>query len=78
VYNVKRIFTDYDKMLEDPDMDAVVIATPNKLHAVMAIKACIHDQVDKYKDVYIVEEVSHRVGIATNVARIVLIVVLKS
>ena len=23
VYNVKRIFTDYDKMLEDPDMDAV-------------------------------------------------------
>jgi predicted dehydrogenase len=39
VYNVKRIFTDYDKMLEDPDMDAVVIATPNRLHAVMAIKA---------------------------------------
>lgn len=39
VYKVKQTFTDYDKMLEESDIDAVIIASPNKLHAMMTIKA---------------------------------------
>jgi predicted dehydrogenase len=39
VYGVKQIFTDYDEMLEKGDIDAVIITTPNRFHAQMAIKA---------------------------------------
>ncbi|MEM3713562.1 MAG: Gfo/Idh/MocA family oxidoreductase [Nitrososphaeria archaeon] len=39
VYKVRQTFTDYDKMLEETNIDAVIIASPNKLHANMAIKA---------------------------------------
>lgn len=34
-----HLFTNYDKMLAEADVDAVIIATPAKTHAEMAIKA---------------------------------------
>ncbi len=34
-----RIYTDYRRMLEDPDVDAVIIATPSGLHARMGLDA---------------------------------------
>ncbi len=37
------VYTDYDKMLDDADLDAVFIATPHYLHAPMAIKAAQHE-----------------------------------
>ncbi len=38
-YNVKRYYTDFDRLKEDSDINAVVIATPNYLHAPMAMAA---------------------------------------
>lgn len=38
-YKIKKAFVDYEKMLQDPEIDAVIIATPNYLHAPMAISA---------------------------------------
>lgn len=37
--NVPQAYTDFDQMLESAPLDAVVIATPNVLHAPMTIKA---------------------------------------
>ena len=34
-----RLFTSYDELLADPDIDAVVIAVPNNLHAQFGVKA---------------------------------------
>jgi len=36
---VSRTFTDYDEMLEKAELDAMVVALPNHLHASMSIKA---------------------------------------
>ncbi|QDU33960.1 1,5-anhydro-D-fructose reductase [Poriferisphaera corsica] len=33
------VYTDYKKMLKDADIDAVIVSTPNKLHAPMTIAA---------------------------------------
>ncbi|MEO0005244.1 MAG: Gfo/Idh/MocA family oxidoreductase [candidate division WOR-3 bacterium] len=38
-YNIKRYYTDFDRLKEDPEVNAVVIATPNYLHAPMAMAA---------------------------------------
>jgi len=46
--------TEYRKVLEDPDIDAVTIATPNHWHALMTIWAC-----QAGKDVYVEKPVSH-------------------
>jgi predicted dehydrogenase len=39
-YGVKKHYVDFDGFKQDPDIEAVVIATPNHLHAPMAI-ACM-------------------------------------
>jgi predicted dehydrogenase len=46
--------TEYRKILDDPNIDAVSIATPNHWHALMAIWAC-----QAGKDVYVEKPVSH-------------------
>lgn len=38
-YNIKRYYTDFDRLKEDSEVNAVVIATPNYLHAPMAMAA---------------------------------------
>ncbi len=48
--------TEYRKILENKDIDAVSIATPNHWHALMAIWAC-----QAGKDVYVEKPVSHTV-----------------
>ena len=46
--------TEYRKVLDDPDIDAVSIATPNHWHALQTIWAC-----QAGKDVYVEKPVSH-------------------
>ena len=49
-------YTDYRKVLDDKEVDAVTIATPNHWHSLMAIWAC-----QAGKDVYVEKPVSHNV-----------------
>jgi predicted dehydrogenase len=48
--------TDYRQILDHPDVDAVVIATPNQWHALHTIWAC-----QAGKDVYVEKPISHTV-----------------
>jgi predicted dehydrogenase len=41
-YSGLKTYTDYDKMLDETDLDAVVIATPSRFHAPMVRKALDH------------------------------------
>jgi predicted dehydrogenase len=43
-YNIKKHYLDYDKLLQDEEIDALVIATPNYLHSPMAIGALEYDK----------------------------------
>ncbi len=38
-WNAERVYTDYDALLADPDIDAIEILTPQKLHEPMVIAA---------------------------------------
>jgi predicted dehydrogenase len=51
-----RAYRDYRKLLEDREVDAVVIATPEHWHAIMCIDAC-----DAGKDVYVEKPASHHI-----------------
>jgi len=42
-YTGVKIFTDFDQMLKDVELDAVVIATPSRFHAPMVRKALEHN-----------------------------------
>jgi predicted dehydrogenase len=37
-FRIDRVFTDFSRMADDPDIDAVVIALPNYLHAPVAVQ----------------------------------------
>ncbi len=52
---VKR-YQDYRRLVEDPDIDVIVLATPNHWHAVGAIMAC-----QAGKDVYVEKPMSHSI-----------------
>ncbi len=39
LYRVPRVYCDYHELLADPQIDAVIVATPNHLHKQMAIDA---------------------------------------
>ena len=49
-------FTDYRKLVESPEVDAISIATPNHTHCLIAIAAC-----EAGKDVYCEKPISHNV-----------------
>lgn len=49
-----QMATDFRRLLDDPALDAVVIATPDHWHALMTILAC-----EAGKDVYVEKPVSH-------------------
>ena len=51
-----KIERDFRRVLDDPEIDAVVIATPDHWHAVMTILAC-----QAGKDVYVEKPVSHTI-----------------
>lgn len=51
-----RCQSDFRRLLDDPTIDAVVIATPDHWHAVMAIEACRAG-----KDVYVESPVTHTI-----------------
>lgn len=42
--NEVKFYTDYEKMVQDPDIDAVFVGTPNQLHVPVAIAALRHDK----------------------------------
>lgn len=45
-HKIKRIFTDYRELLDQPDIQAVCIGLPNHLHAPVALEAlCAHKHV---------------------------------
>ena len=38
-HNVKKTFTDYKEMLKDPEIDAVIVCTPDFVHEEMTVEA---------------------------------------
>ncbi len=52
-----RTYSDFRKLLDSKEIDAVIIATPDPWHAPMAILAC-----DAGKDVYLEKPVFYRIG----------------
>lgn len=49
-------YTDFRKVLDDKNIDAIVIATPNHLHSLITIWAC-----QAGKDVYVEKPISHNI-----------------
>lgn len=43
-YGVTKMYTDYEQLVKDPDIDVICICTPSWLHAKMTIAAAKHDK----------------------------------
>lgn len=54
---VKKTFTDYEKLLKEPDIDAVIIALPTHLHL-----ACAQRAAEAKKDVFLEKPLSRNVA----------------
>jgi predicted dehydrogenase len=56
-----RAYPDFRRLLEDKEIDAVIVATPDPWHAAMLILSC-----DAGKDVYLEKPVIYRIGEANS------------
>jgi predicted dehydrogenase len=52
-----RLYSDFRRLLEDPDIDAVIIATPDHWHCLMMVAAC-----EAGKDVYVEKPLANSIG----------------
>ena len=59
-----KTYRDLRKLLDNPDIDAVIIATPNHWHALAAVWAC-----QAGKDVYVEKPVSHNIWEGRQIVR---------
>lgn len=60
-----KVFHDYRKMLDEKDIDAIIIATPDHWHALQCIDACRAD-----KDVYVEKPLSLTIGEGREMVRV--------
>jgi predicted dehydrogenase len=51
------LYTDFRRMLDDPDIDAVIIGTPDHWHCLMMVMAC-----EAGKDVYVEKPLANTIG----------------
>lgn len=51
-----KVFTDYRHMIDDPNLDIIVVGTPDHWHAIPTIQACMNG-----KDVYVEKPDAHNI-----------------